>query len=67
MILAQQNPKHHGFTSSLTVNGSLRSLKFQVCFPSDWVYIGRNISNIRKIVTDYEKEQILPGGQVRFW
>ena len=67
MILAHQNPRHHGFTSSLAVNGSLSSLKFQVCSPWDWVYIGRNIPEITKIVKSYENEQILPGGQVRFW
>ena len=67
MILAHKNKKQHGFTSSLAADGSLSSLKFQVWSPWDWVHIGRNISNIAKIVTEYEKEQILPGGQVRFW
>ena len=67
MIMAPQNKKQHGFTSSLANDGSLSSLKFQVWSPWDWVHIGRNIPEITKIVKSYENERILPGGQVRFW
>ena len=67
MIMEPKNPNHHGFTSDLAANGSLSSFKFQVWSQWDWVYIGKNIHEIAKIVERYENERILPGGHVRFW
>ena len=67
MIKPPPTSRTIGLTHSLLTHGNLTSLKFQLWPPWDWIYIGKHLKDLEKLVKNYEEKNLMPGGHVRFW
>ena len=67
LIQPPASARQHGFEHSVLTSGALSMLKFQLWPFWEYVYIGKHLGVIEKVVVDYEKEKgLVPGGQGKF-